>query len=101
MDLMDLIPETCNQILEIGCGTGATGAVIKKRKPDGYYVGLEIDERASRIAQTRLDKVVTADIEKTHPDQLNLERDFFDLLIAADVLEHLYNPWRVMDFLRT
>ena len=100
MDLMDLIPESCDHILEIGCGTGATGSVIKGKNPDLTYVGLEIDEQAARIAGTRLNKVLTVDIEKVHPDQLNFEKESFDLIIAADVLEHLYDPWRVMHFLR-
>jgi 2-polyprenyl-3-methyl-5-hydroxy-6-metoxy-1,4-benzoquinol methylase len=101
MDLMDLIPESCDRILEIGCGTGATGSVIKGKKPDLIYVGLEIDEQAARIAGNRLTKVLTCDIEKVHPDQLNFEKEFFDLIIAADVLEHLYDPWRVMHLLRS
>jgi 2-polyprenyl-3-methyl-5-hydroxy-6-metoxy-1,4-benzoquinol methylase len=101
MDLMDLIPESCDHILEIGCGTGATGLVIKGKNPDLIYVGLEIDPQAARIAKTRLDKVLTVDIEKTPPGELNFEKESFDLIIAADVLEHLYDPWRVMDFLRS
>jgi len=101
MDIIDLVPESCEHILEIGCGTGATGAVIKEKNPDWYYVGLEVDEQAARIAKTRLNEAIAIDIEKIHPDKINLEKEFFDLLIAADVLEHLYNPWRVMDFLRS
>ena len=100
MDLMDLIPEACDHILEIGCGTGATGSVLKGKNPDLIYVGLEIDEQAARIAGTRLDKVLTIDIEKVPSEQWNFEKESFDLIIAADVLEHLYDPWRVMYLLR-
>ncbi len=100
MDLMDLIPESCNHILEIGCGTGATGSFIKRKNPDVTYIGLEIDEQAARIAESRLNKVLVVDIEKVYPDELNFEKESFDLIIAADVLEHLYDPWRVMHFLQ-
>jgi 2-polyprenyl-3-methyl-5-hydroxy-6-metoxy-1,4-benzoquinol methylase len=99
MDLLDLIPGGCNHILEIGCGTGATGSVLKEKNPNLIYWGLEIDEQAARIAETRLDKVFATDIEKMAHDQRSFEDEFFDLIIAADVLEHLYDPWRVMHFL--
>jgi 2-polyprenyl-3-methyl-5-hydroxy-6-metoxy-1,4-benzoquinol methylase len=99
MDIIDLVPGSCEHILEIGCGTGATGAVIKEKNPDWYYVGLEIDEQAARIAGTRLDQVLSIDLDKIHPGQFNFEKEYFDLIIAADVLEHLYDPWRVMHFL--
>ena len=100
MDLMDLIPESCDRILEIGCGTGATGSVIKGKKPKAYYVGIEIDDQAARIAGTRLDQVLSVDLDKIQPEQFNFEKEFFDLIIAADVLEHLYDPWRLMHLLR-
>jgi 2-polyprenyl-3-methyl-5-hydroxy-6-metoxy-1,4-benzoquinol methylase len=99
MDLMDLIPEDCDHILEIGCGTGATGSVLKEKNSNLIYWGLEIDEQAARIAETRLDKVFATDIEKMAHDQRLFEDEFFDLIIAADILEHLYDPWRVMHFL--
>ncbi len=101
MDIIDLVPGSCERVLEIGCGTGATGAFLKARNPDLYYVGMEIDEDAAMIAKTRLDEAIAIDIEKIHPDQFKLEKDYFDLLIVADVLEHLYDPWRIMDFLRS
>ncbi|OGP50499.1 MAG: hypothetical protein A2Y79_06295 [Deltaproteobacteria bacterium RBG_13_43_22] len=100
MDIVNLIPESCESVLEIGCGTGATGAFLKEKNPNLYYVGMEIDGQAARIAKTRLNEVLTIDIEKINADQFNLKKNFFDLIIAADVLEHLYDPWRIMDFLR-
>jgi SAM-dependent methyltransferase len=99
-DLMGLVPESCDHILEIGCGTGATGSVLKGRNPNLVYVGVEINETAARTAGSRLDQVFTTDIEKLSPDQWPFEKEYFDLIIAADVLEHLYDPWRVMFFLK-
>ena len=100
-DLLNLIPEPCKHILEIGCGTGATGSLLKSKNPNLVYVGLEIDEQAARTAGTRLDKVITADVEKMPGNQWPFETESFDLIIAADVLEHLYDPWRVLHLLRS
>ncbi|MEW6188003.1 MAG: class I SAM-dependent methyltransferase [Thermodesulfobacteriota bacterium] len=100
LDILELFPGDCRKVLEIGCGTGATGAVIKEKIQGLYYVGLEVDENAVKIAETRLDKVLAIDLGEIRPDSLPLPQESFDLLIAADVLEHLYDPWRVMDVLR-
>jgi SAM-dependent methyltransferase len=99
LDILGLFPGNCTRILEIGCGTGATGAIIKEKIKDVYYVGLEVDKNAAKIAKTRLDKVLAIDLGEISPDSFPLARESFDLLIAADVLEHLYDPWKVMQFL--
>jgi len=99
-DIIRLVPEDCRRILEIGCGTGATGSALKERQPGLFYVGLEIDDRAVAIAQTRLDRVLKVDLGKMDRLSLPFEPESFDLLIAADVLEHLYDPWRVLYVLR-
>jgi len=99
-DIISLVPEDCRRILEIGCGTGATGSALKNRLPGLYYVGLEIDDRAVEIAQTRLDRVLKVDLGAINRLCLPLEPESFDLLIAADVLEHLYDPWQILYVLR-
>jgi len=99
-DIISLVPEDCRRILEIGCGTGATGSALKTRLPGIYYVGLEIDDRAVEIAETRLDRVLKVDLGKINRLSFPLKPESFDLLIAADVLEHLYDPWQVLYVLR-
>lgn len=100
LELIPLIPAECRTILEIGCGTGATGWVLKMANPELFYVGLEIDEQAVAVAKTRLDQVFSCDLGRIGQESLPFELDSFDLLIAADVLEHLYDPWRVLFVLR-
>ncbi len=99
-ELIDLIKEAPEQILEIGCGSGATGMSIKQKFPDVMYVGLDTDKEATEIARPRLDRVITSDIEKVHLDSFGLKRGSFDLIICADILEHLYDPWKTLFSLR-
>jgi 2-polyprenyl-3-methyl-5-hydroxy-6-metoxy-1,4-benzoquinol methylase len=100
LDILELIPGDCRRVLEIGCGTGATGALLKEKIQGLYYAGLEINEEAAKIAGTRLDEVVNIDLGTITPESFPFEKESFDLLIAADVLEHLYDPWQVMHILR-
>ncbi len=96
LELVQMIGQEPGRLLEIGCGAGATGALIKEKFPGTEYVGLELDAEAARRAESRLDRVIVADLEKTDPAELGLEQSYFDWLICADVLEHLYDPWKLL-----
>jgi 2-polyprenyl-3-methyl-5-hydroxy-6-metoxy-1,4-benzoquinol methylase len=104
MELLECVTGDCKRVLEVGCGTGATGALVKQTFPGAWYAGLEIDEKAADIARARLDQVITGNLETLDIEKAGLSRESFDLIICADVLEHLYDPWkalhRLRDFLR-
>ncbi|MBI5634139.1 MAG: glycosyltransferase [Nitrospirae bacterium] len=93
------------KVLEIGCAGGATGKSLKEKMAVDSYVGIELSEEAAQIARQHLDKVIVADIERTDlQNDHGLKHGEFDLLVALDVLEHLYDPWGAMrelaDFVR-
>jgi SAM-dependent methyltransferase len=85
------VPRDARRVLDLGCATGTTGAAIKARQ-DVQIVGVEREPAYAEEARTRLDEVVTADVERL--DAAALGR--FDALIAADVLEHLVDPWSAL-----
>jgi 2-polyprenyl-3-methyl-5-hydroxy-6-metoxy-1,4-benzoquinol methylase len=100
-ELIEFIRDAPESVLEIGCGRGAFGEGVKRKFPNIRYVGLEIDEQAAHLAKERLDKVIVCDIEKTDPGAIDIERESFEWIICADVLEHLYDPWKVMHILHS
>jgi O-antigen biosynthesis protein len=85
------------KVLEIGCAGGATGKNLKERLPVQSYVGVDISPEAADIAKNYLDRVIVANIEETDlASEYGLKSGEFDLLLALDVLEHLYNPWDIL-----
>ena len=76
------------QVLDIGCARGYLGARIKAI--GNYVAGMELSERAAEQARQVLDKVVVFDLEKGWPEELANEK--FDLIIMAEVLEHVFDP---------
>jgi SAM-dependent methyltransferase len=84
------------RVVEVGCSSGATAKVLRERVKAEYYVGIEVSPEAAELARGRLDKVYVADIEQTSPAALGLAAGDFDLLVALDVLEHLYDPWETL-----
>ncbi|MCC6396859.1 MAG: class I SAM-dependent methyltransferase [Bacteroidetes bacterium] len=100
MELMGLLDFPFRDVLEIGCGGGATGGVIKRDHPEVTYYGVEIDADAAGQARRVLDRVLRGDIESMSLEDYAIPRSAFDLIILADVLEHLYDPWKVLRTLR-
>jgi 2-polyprenyl-3-methyl-5-hydroxy-6-metoxy-1,4-benzoquinol methylase len=91
-EILAHVPLGARRVLDLGCATGTTGAALKQRQ-DVEVVGVEREPEYAREAATRLDRVVTADLEQLG-DPRALGR--FDALIAADVLEHLVDPWATL-----
>ena len=88
--LADLEPLRGLDILEIGCGQGATLAAAAERGIARRTAGVEIDPKSAAVARTRVDEIVEGDVERL---ELPFAPASFDVLIAAEVLEHLIDPW--------
>jgi SAM-dependent methyltransferase len=80
-------------ILEVGCGSGATGALALAGGKAARYVGVELFEDAAAEARRHLTNVVVGDIERL---DLPFAPCTFDALILSEVLEHLVDPWAVV-----
>jgi len=80
--------------LEVGCGTGITGFYIRNNYKVKNYVGVEINPEVYESACKNLDKVYIGDINMLLENELNNKK--FDAIFFFDVLEHLYDPWDVI-----
>lgn len=80
-------------VLELGCGEGKTGAWLKSTGFAKRVVGVEQHPASAVSARTRLDEVYVADLDKFElPGE-----ETFDVILAADVLEHLVEPAQVVE----
>lgn len=80
------MPAGRNKVLEVGCGTGQTLLGLEKLGKAAEIVGVDIVD----LKPQGLHGFICRDIEKT---ELPYPSEYFDVIICADVLEHLYDPW--------
>jgi O-antigen biosynthesis protein len=95
VEIASFISEPPGVVLDVGCGGGATGRLIKEKFPGTRVIGIEYNPRAAEHARRHLDDVICASI-----DTVVLADHVGDVTIGTvlllDVLEHLYDPWRAL-----
>jgi 2-polyprenyl-3-methyl-5-hydroxy-6-metoxy-1,4-benzoquinol methylase len=95
VDLLEILPriESC-KLLEIGAGTGATLLAAKKMGIAHEVVGIELMEVENHTQNSsEIDRFIFGDIQSL---DLEFDDEYFDVIFCADVLEHLVDPWQVI-----
>ncbi len=95
-DVLALLPDDFHiqKSLDVGCGLGETSRALKSQYGVEHTVGIERETEIAERARVNLDELVVGSIED---ETLPFRENEFDLVILADVLEHLYDPWRTLD----
>jgi 2-polyprenyl-3-methyl-5-hydroxy-6-metoxy-1,4-benzoquinol methylase len=84
---------TGKRVLDVGCATGYLAAALKAQ--GNRVTGVEIDPEAGELARPHLEQLVIGDLQA-----LDLVAELgahqFDVIVFADVLEHLTDPLAVL-----
>jgi 2-polyprenyl-3-methyl-5-hydroxy-6-metoxy-1,4-benzoquinol methylase len=96
--ILELIGDTPGlKVLDVACSRGYLGQRIKEK--GNHVSGIEISGSAAREAEKVLDKVHVFDIEQPWPDHLRQEQ--FDVVVLAEILEHVFDPVEVLKEVNT
>jgi 2-polyprenyl-3-methyl-5-hydroxy-6-metoxy-1,4-benzoquinol methylase len=94
-DLMSLLPDAnFESVIEFGCGDGTNLTFFAKELNIKSVVGVDVCNSTGSNGENFVFH------HKTIEDFLDLNSESFDLIILSDVLEHLYNPWKVLKDLK-
>lgn len=93
-DVLALVPAAARWVLDVGCGEGSFGAALEAR--GARVTGIELDAAAAGVASRRLSRVLALPAEEA---VATLDRRP-DVVVLADVIEHLSDPVAVLRALR-
>lgn len=87
-----------SKVLDIGCAWGYLGKILKPRLCN--VVGIEIDQKIAKMAESHCDKVFVCNLEDTLTVGQCLGGAMFNTIVCLDVLEHLVRPDKFLVFLK-
>ena len=91
-DVLAMIPRSAQRVADLGCGGGRLGELLKARQATEVW-GVERDPRAAARASQRLDHVLNKNLDD---DAWTLPTGAMDVVVCADVLEHLRHPGKLL-----
>lgn len=97
--VLNMIPKSSFKIVDFGCMGGALCREYKKSSPNSYWVGVEVDPIYAERAKKNCDEVNILDINMLDEYFFDHNKDA-DCWIFGDVLEHLIDPWAVVEKIR-
>ena len=90
------VSKQAKRVLDVGCGQGNFGRTIKIRNEAEVW-GIEFNPHFAALAAKELDRVLVGDVSVL-VDQL--PDGYFDAIVCNDVLEHLIDPYSLLEKFR-
>lgn len=87
------------KVLEIGAGPGSIARLLRDHG-NCQVTGLEVDPKAIKKLAMCCERVYQVDLNDTSWAECIRSDGQFDVVLAADVLEHLYNPLAVLNAMK-
>ncbi|MEA2112504.1 MAG: class I SAM-dependent methyltransferase [Patescibacteria group bacterium] len=80
------------RILDIGCADGYLGSKFKEKEAN-KVVGIDISENQIKEARKKLDEAISLDVQE---EKIPFDDNYFDIVLITEVIEHLFNPKKVI-----
>ncbi|MGJ8667755.1 MAG: class I SAM-dependent methyltransferase [Patiriisocius sp.] len=95
-EMLAFLPLGVKTALDVGCSNGEFGAAIKN-KCGAEVWGIEPFEQFGKLAIDKLDTVFISSVEGAIE---KLPNNYFDVIYFNDVLEHLLDPYSILEKLK-
>jgi 2-polyprenyl-3-methyl-5-hydroxy-6-metoxy-1,4-benzoquinol methylase len=94
-DVLDLVPNRAGRVLDVGGGIGASAAHLKQTGQATLAVVVDL---VANACLPEIDAAYDGNLENPALlARIAAEQGPFDTILCFDVLEHLVDPWVVMD----
>ena len=85
------------ELLDVGCGDGAVTVKLKEILGAEVVRGVDISARATELAREKGIEAVQVDLDN---EELPFPADCFDFVLCAEVIEHVFDPGRLLSEIR-
>lgn len=95
--MLRLIGEN-KRVIDFGCATGYFARLLSNRGCE--VTGVEINSKAAKVAEKYCEQVIVADLDFVSLSDIlseQISKTKFDVAVFGDILEHLRNPWKVLE----
>src|SRR5436190_4154499 len=88
--LLDFVPESASNILEVGCGTGRLCALLAQARPQTSVIGADLSESSLAIANHVKADLGLQNLEFIKGDLFNLPYpdNTFDVVFGEGIIQH-------------
>jgi len=93
-EMRDFLPNKYSKVLEVGCNVGNFRQFLSK---SCEYWGVEPFQEAANIAKAKMNKVLIGFYDHVANE---IPDNYFDLVIANDVIEHMEQPWNFLQSIK-
>ncbi len=86
------------RVIDFGCATGYFARLLTNRGCE--VTGVEVNSKAAKVATNYCDEVIVADLDFVSLNDIlsnQISKEKFDVAVFGDILEHLRNPWKVLE----
>ena len=91
-DIAPLLPPEIGRVLEVGCGAGHTLRWLKEEHSTTATFGVEPTTTLAGELEKNTDQFIIGSAETA-----DFEKASFDTILFLDVLEHMIDPWSVLE----
>lgn len=95
VDVLNMMRPDYKKVVEVGSSSGALAYAYRINNPRSEYVGIEIVEEYAEKSRDYCTEVIYGDVEKLNDAEFAKLADA-DCWVFADALEHLYDPWKLL-----
>ncbi len=94
-DLLQYLMRRPIKVLDMACGDGRLGQILKQQWPDATVFGMDTQSPALELARNGLDQVRARPsiLDDAFFQAAGIQPGAFDTLLLVDVLPRLQNPW--------
>lgn len=95
-EILPWLPARVDRMLDVGCGLGSSTIAVKKNRPVTWAGGIEYNDAVADQTEGVFDRLWRGDAAAA-PLEAEIAPKSLDLVLCLDVLEHMADPWAMVE----